>query len=404
MLARVFLFGLFMTCLHVAQAQERKFYMVLRTDHDTTAHDVQLLLRAGLDSPKVVRAGVKGEFLAPRITPPEVYHNLLEWMHDVSTTESILGGALRIRRFDTNSTDWLLNLGVPDNSLIELEVTSKVGNNDATTNKFVQGSSIDSPLRYHSQGRYVLTLPVDAVPTKYKAKIRDGKTGESVSAEGDWPLPDNYYFVKFTSFSGDEKVLYDALKSGEAGNKVHQIEETKGIEIVLADFLPQQVQKGISWEKNRMTVREEMPEGAGVLARVWMQFPMPKEEATRRWQELSKLQRDEVSQRIRTEPHVAFGTPAKLLPKNSDPSWFELAPVKNAAGAITHFERSFEFEDVATWKNVTNDAASRLVVFEGDNGKQQYAVNVNHPVHNRNTFVVDKEIPNWVSGVREQLK
>ena len=95
--------------------------------------------------------------------------------------------------------------------------------------------------------------------------------------------------VKFTSFSGDEKVLYDALKSGEAGNKVHQIEETKGIEIVLADFLPQQVQKGISWEKNRMTVREEMPEGAGVLARVWMQFPMPKEEATRRWQELSKL-------------------------------------------------------------------------------------------------------------------
>lgn len=396
----------FVPCLANAQEDGRQFIMLLRTNNDTSAKDVELLLQASLNA--ISDQGVKGSFLAPRPALPEVYYQMLEWMEDVSTEAPIQGGAIQIRRFARQSTDWNLNLGIPDNSLLDLTVfLEDPGNAQLREEKFNVTVGPDAKLRYHSQGRYIVTLPLNTRPVKYSARIRDGRTGEIKEVKGEWPVPDSFFFVRFTNFVGDERILYEALREGAAGQKVKQIHEAKAFEIVLADFLPQASPTGLFWQQNRLTAREPMPEGLANVRRVWMQFPMTAELAKRRWIELSKLERDAVSEQIRNEANVPYNgpDPVSISPSYTEPKWYELAPVRDSDGAVRHFERSFLLEDVGKWKEITEgiDSAWRLVVFEFDDGSLQYALSVTHPVRSVNTFVVDQEMADWVIGVTERL-
>jgi len=126
------------------------------------------------------------------------------------------------------------------------------------------------------------------------------------------------------------------------------------------------------------------------VAKVWMMFPLTKEQAIEEAGKLNKKTFIEVPQIIDSSPNVIRSNEAKSIAIKS-PVWIEMNK------GVGQFERTITIENPDAWQKGQDGPVYRIVVYVMQpEGKAAMAIRLRSPTDPNNfVFGVVKPVPDW---------
>jgi hypothetical protein len=225
-----------------------------------------------------------------------------------------------------------------------------------------------------------------------------------------WPSARARYLLRISGFSGGvegKEALFEALSRKEEANPFQFLADSKPVMFSNVNIDDAVLGATTGWSDDIFTVR--MPPLGKVQAqqtRVWLCFPLSKEKIRQIQEQLTGMNYeaealiDEINSGnmisvSRNVPDVQVS-----LEPSAKPTWFELSPINDPNGELSHFERQFRVKNISGWMDYFRSDSSvyGLVVYEGKDFGKSVAIVVNS--NDQPSLLLEHEMGHWYTGIR----
>ena len=319
-----------------------------------------------------------------------------------SRTGSKKGQPIISQKVSDQNIEWEVDLNVPETGVVlrKLVLTLK----DKKEPKVIELSiSKDKPSPVSPTvvpGVYVVRLAQHEIPIKYVAHFHSAENREIREVSGAWPATQQCFLVTIKGLQGDYKTLLDFVRRADGdtqnvANPIDDFEQGPDIAMVFAAIGFKHIRQGSILDEKRW-VPIVRPRDGEKSNRVWMLFPLTREETEKKLLEYRKLAPTELSKKIRAEPHKWSEANPELMIIHTKltPTWIELPYVKKEQG----FSRELRIENVRALQK-TLPEAYRLIVYEFGDPEDSSAQAVEE--NSRRVWVIGEAIKEWPEGIKE---
>ena len=319
-----------------------------------------------------------------------------------------------VERSTAQSEYWNVYLRDPFQDIASLTLTYRV-NEEVKAEKFDVGEKGDETarLRYHSPGYCIFRTEPNWEPEGYVlvTEARDGTKKEHPARK--WPVTDKYFAITLRGFQGDPKALFDVLRDPkQVGTALKDVLEVRPTSVVLANFVRDFAVGGDSWNKNEFTVRFTPPGGETYADRIWMLFPLSKDELASARERLlgMPLTKQDFAQWIRKGSGLYkpfFADQDAVLRPETKAMWYEIPPVysEGLEPKIVAFQRIFRVEEIEAWKeNPSFTQVHRMVAyeFEAADGTKLMLMVDSEGRDGEGDLWLEEEVRAWPIGLRAE--
>ncbi|WP_232055938.1 hypothetical protein [Tuwongella immobilis] len=372
-----------------AQDLDSTLFLMVRAGPSLTEQKIEATLTSGLREAKCT---IDGRPQVKKISP--IVYEEVESLISAPPGEpgAEAAEAINIRTLPTREPISEFRLKSPSQILKSLTVTyEKAGK---VTYKPTAPEK-NGPLTLIVPGRYGLKLDPADRPLNYDAVISElGKDDETMSSK--WPERDQFFVVTMRNFRGSKETLFRVVQNGDlVANPLQNIRLGRDFTFVFAnmDSLVPTAPELI--EGNELIVQVPAPNGRSPR-RVWMMFPLTKEQMAKERDNFRKFTSTELPDEIRKNAILA--TQPATIAHNTPASWIEIP--RESANSRS-FLRRLPLEDPSKLGE-SFPTLGRLLVYEFDNGTPE-AIEMQHPTYDR-TYVLDEEMKTWASALQRSGK
>lgn len=275
-------------------------------------------------------------------------------------------------------------------------------------------SEAKAEFRFYAPGIYILTLPRADLPTSYQLETQAETAKEpNWGPKRPWPQTGRFYFVQMEDFSGDQSRLFATLKDAKImGNAAQTVSEPKAVSITSINYTIQPVVEGGSIDATHYQIIEAKPE-AIYPRRVWLYFPLTKEQQQKQLEEWNLAARTVDGRKAMLDKIKAEAVKADSVakvPVDGAAKWYELpqrSTSDSAAPPIPVRNGDFwrVFEVVPAFVNAApagpNEPIFGVKAYEFENEKKDD--NFLLEVSNGRRFV-GSTYPNWINALKSLNK
>jgi hypothetical protein len=384
-----------------AAADARVIYMVIQTHPSTTMGEV----RQKFDDARKATPGCSVRDVLVEPVDPGTYATLrsIVTRGTLPVAANANAGTAVIEPLKGADGSWCIDLqsAFAYIDAVEVELTPEARKTVQEGDASVATVAIDAPnpegfqLRFHSPGRYVLTLPKGRLPRSMKCRVTEESdaagvkptTREIVQA---WPDVGRSYLVTLSDVKGNEALLFASLQdASKVGNPIKEIQDATKATLMVASFL-EVTPMLVELADGRVVFNFPVPQGVDPK-RLWVMFPLTERQAADEKAALDAVLREE----------DGFKRIPKVIRKN-----MATGPLSPGAGKWVevsrkgpYFNGTWEI-DVARWsEQLAGNAAAVgdrvLLIYEFESPAGGVV-----PIKMENGYVVERSLPGWVSGLR----
>lgn len=371
---------------------EKTLYIMVRAGAHLSAEQLKNTLTQGLNISQATIAG-KPEI---RQVSPFIFDELEAL---TSRTAKAVEGANAehsvIRRLPLRDQGmWAFHLQSQSHVLKKLTITYR----NAGKKEYVPvGPQEKGDVKLIVPGSYAVKLEANDDPVAYEAEVIE-IDGNPQRLEGKWPALDRCYVVTMHNFRGDQNRLFTIIQDPrQVANPLDSVRLGSDLVFVFANM----DSNAASVEGDHFSGNSLIVNVPGALnrntARVWMLFPLTKQQAEDKLKELRAIKDElKISQVVR-ENAIHSGTEHVVGPE-TPARWLELPEHVTGRG----FRRVIPLRD---FKGLLEKypAAYRLLVWEFDNGVTRAAIQVVHPDSKERGYVVDQILKEWPNAIKERI-
>jgi hypothetical protein len=262
--------------------------------------------------------------------------------------------------------------------------------------------SLDTPnpdgfgLKFHSPGRYLLSLPQGRLPraVRFRVASEEAGAGGQVAVRDvaqAWPEVGRTYLVTLSDVKGNEALLFSSLQdASKVGNPIKEIQDATKATLMVASFM-EVTPMPVELVDGRVVFNFPVPPGVDPK-RLWVMFPLTNEQIAKEKAALDEvLAKEDGFQQL---PKIIRGNLVKdqLAPRDGG-KWVEV-PRKGAnfSGAVALQLADWQ-QLMARQPAAVGDRAILVYEFEGAGGSVV-------PIKMDTGYVVEKTLPGWGAGLR----
>lgn len=364
------------------ESPESTLFLLVRTPPSETADKLHFKFETGLKQTVKEMVCDYTKLERPEMIPPATFESISRLLGGgFSQAPVALNGEISWRQIPARDTVWELKLPKAKQVLKELTVEYK----KAGTVKYTTASNKPDEKRDETKefglilpGSYSIPMLADDEPESYSGTVRelDPETNmvkETEIKKTKFPEIDRFFSITIRGFRGNQQRLFDVMQDSRfVPNPVKNLEPVKNYTFAFANLSSDLPIGGRILEGQEYLARVPSVTGRNAK-RVWIMFPLTKEEADAKAKELNKLSGADLSKLIRTTGDTVTAKDNELVNADSKPRFFELPDMSN--GNQTLFGRNIKLEDFRGLAK-KYPAVHRLVLWEFDNGDTQSSIEV----------------------------
>lgn len=331
--------------------------------------------------------------------PASVFEELAKLIGQggLATPPAAASEDINVRQLPTRGSTWEFRLSKPTQMLQELTIRYRKGGEQKYTAK---ASEENKRLTLIVPGSYAVQLLPNDDPISYEAKLAElGQKPQVLKKK--WIPIDRFFAITIRKFQGEQDKLFSVLQDKEKiANPLKNIEPIQNFTFAFANLkagagkLGERIMEGNVYLPQVPGVEERNPK------RVWIYFPLTKEEAIKARDEYRKKGTVSLPKAIRDSGKtVTADNKDMVVDAKSVPRWFELLDRGDGRG----FTRQIPLADFRQLQ-VKYPQVWRLVVWEFDSGDTPQAIRVQHPADKELVYVLEEEIKGLPSQIAERGK
>jgi len=379
-------------------ADSRVIYMVIQAEPETTMGEVKEKFELARQA--TVGCNVREVLIEP--IDPQTFTILRSILQRglAAVQEQQAGPAEMVRPMVGVDAGWSLDLGNPFEFVESVAITLPGRSGAREGTEEVVQVTVPGPnpegysLKFHSPGRYVLTLPKGVNPRSIRAEAvsDDGKSDlKKRVVEQEWPSVGRAYLVTLSDVVGDEAALFASLKDpAKVSNPIREIQDATKASLMVASFV-EVLGNRLRIHEGRITFTFTKPQGVNPK-RLWLLFPLTTEQLSKEKAALAAVLAEPDGFKKLPETIRANALKDRLVP-GSGAAWVELPLVADG------FTGTLEL-DVAEWKSRLADSPGSV----GDNALMVYefenAQGTKLPLKMTEGYIVTDRIGEWLPALR----
>jgi hypothetical protein len=380
-----------------APRQSTLCILVQVKNQDVSAKEIEETLAKGIKELKFKQSQIRASRLRP-----ETLDELQRLMSSLEPPRGGGTGPLIRQKGGDRLVEWEFNLNVDEPGVVLTQLELKAHKGDKEEKKVIDLTTTTKPddpvVRTALPGTYVVRLPAGFTPVSYVAHYQTARARQGKSVEGQWPAVQQCFLVTVKDFEGDYKELLDFVRrvpgrEPKVANPFDDYEKGQDIAMVFATVGFKLTPPGSIFDENRWVPVVQGIENTD-SHRVWMLFPLKRDEVDKKLEEYRKLSPKELSDKIREEkPRWAKDeVQIAIDDKNLVPAWVELPRVGEK-----RFSREFRIKDVRALQKALPEAY-RLIVYEFGTPEDSSAQAVQDG--GARVFVIGEAIKEWPEGIK----
>lgn len=312
--------------------------------------------------------------------------------------------SVRLRQVPSRDAVWEFALTTPGALLKELKVKYQNSAGEPSEEKYepAKFDDLKSPLESTRPGRYALRLPSGLQPVSYSMVIGNLK-GDSLPGVTDqkWPSDEQFYLVVMRGFEGSRQTLFEKVRRKKNPEVANPIDVEFGRELQfsfgsIGGILPP---PGPALTRTMFTAQVPWLGEERAARRVWVLFPLTKENQREHLEKFAKNKTSELPKAIRdSRPSLATEKEPLVLSPDSKPQWIELTPQSDGK----YFSRDISisnFDDVAK----AFPEVWWITSWEFDDGMNPPEAILAEDADKRPAAVISQPVPLWQSRVQALL-
>ncbi len=347
------------------------------------------------------KVGSKETRVEIRNLKPELYRelqNLTNKLESVSD-RSAPGQPYVRQKASSDKIEYELNLNTPGMVLTELELNLPGKKSIVKPSNRNDARAVILPTAL--PGVFTVRIDPGSAPTSFVARgVLLKKPGERqpVEIKGDWPQPEMFYLVALRNFSGSHQELLRIIQTDQVPNPLEDAILGQDLTFVFASYgfkLPRTgTFDGNDYIPFLSNLARRKP------ARVWMLFPLDKARCAEAVKTYGSLKSDELPREIRkSNPALAKDNQRLTLSATQPARWIELPFDQDKGG----FTRRLELKDARELYG-KYPTASRLVVYEFDDGETQEAIAQEDETTHKAVYALEQEVKEWPAGIADAAR
>jgi hypothetical protein len=360
------------------EASDTTLFLLVRTGPSLSEKIIRDTLTLGL---KTARCQYDGLEVQP--LNPVLFEELERLIGEGAPPPPAAAEGISVRQLLARGSYWEIRLPKPTQQLRGLAIEyRKAGSKKYTLN------AGDEAERYAliMPGSYAVQLLAGDEPVRCWVEVAE-LGGKPQPQELAWPQSDRFFAIVIRRFQGSQKALFEVIQDKEQlANPLENVKPLRNFSFVFASLDSRAGKLGGPLLEGNVY----LPQVAGIEGRsprrVWMLFPLTRDEAASALKEYRQHGSGELAEAIRKGGKMISDEQADVaVDAASGPRWFELVD----RGDGKAFSRKIPLKDFRKLQE-KYPSVWRLLVWEFDKGTPQ-AIAVQHPTDGR-VYVIEEEV------------